>query len=101
MMLPQDVFLQFGGGGAGGQEARSHIMYSRIFSCGLKSVVHWLGNTCPLVLGGVVLLLAILATWKSLKMSCPHWLVAPTGVLNVKCSTSGVPKPLNPCPFAR
>ena len=70
--------VQVGGvGGPGTQEARSQIMYSRIFSWAVSAVVlHSAGN----VVFGLV---AELVTWKSLKMTCPHWLVDPIGVSNV------------------
>jgi hypothetical protein len=71
---------QLGAGGGGTHEERSQIMYSRIFSWGAKAVSHSAGNVWPFEPPELV-------TWKSLNIACPHWLVAATGVLNVKCST--------------
>src|ERR1700733_14028153 len=95
-----------GVGGPGTHDARSQIMYSRIFSCDVighgaalehaapvvSFVRHSAGNVSPLVF-------VWLATWKSLKMLWPHWVVAPTGVLNVKWATMdllslGIPPPV-------
>src|SRR5579883_2060955 len=90
--------VHVGDGGGGTQDARSQIMNSRIFSCGVKSVVHSPGNVWPLVAKPFP---PMPATWKSLKMACPHWLATPTGVLNVKCSTSCVPNPLKFWSFGR
>jgi hypothetical protein len=50
-------------------DARSKIMYSRTFSCGVKGVVrHSLGKVMPVVLESPLKS----DTWKSLKMACPH-----------------------------
>src|SRR3984957_13082625 len=82
---PQEMFwsmqvmgVHVGGvGGPGTQEARSQIMYSRIFSCAVSGLLsHSAGKVVPGPSDAF-------ATWKSLKMTCPHWFLEPTGVLNV------------------
>jgi len=66
-------------------EARSQIMYSSIFSWGENSLSHSLGKAMTFVSVTPV-------TWKSLKIACPHLGAPITGVSNVKCSTSELPK---------
>ena len=69
--------VHLGGGGVPTHVDRFQMRYSSTLSWAVIAFVsHSAGN----VVAGLV---ALFVTWKSLKMACPHWLAAPTGVSNV------------------